>query len=172
MSRTNPEADPSTDAPPDAEEHSATVEVDIDHAAEDVWTALTSDEGLSRWMGDGATIVPEPDGTITVPDPATGRPRQGNVDHLENGERLDFTWWPIDDPDDISTVTIELQPTIEGTRIRVTETAPTPGVITASATPATATATSRSAWAWRMATLVVGGVVGGVERVGRRRVGA
>jgi uncharacterized protein YndB with AHSA1/START domain len=98
-----------------------TSELDIDADASDIWQALTTNDGLAPWMGEGASIDAEAGGDLFAPDPVGGRPRIGQVDHVGIDQRLDFTWWPSDDPDDRSQVSITLIPIEVGTRVQVVE---------------------------------------------------
>ena len=127
----------------------AHTELEIEADAAAVWRALTTDEGLAAWMGDGTTIDPTPGGNIVTPDPAGGRERTGEVERVERDQRLEFTWWPTADPDDRSYVSITLEPVEVGTRVRVVERPLSP--VLALATPSV----RRGAWAWRGASLTL-----------------
>ncbi|MEO0492867.1 MAG: SRPBCC domain-containing protein [Actinomycetota bacterium] len=82
---------------------------------DDVWEAITADDGL------GAAIDPVPGGRVDGDDPVTGVRRVGAVEHVEVPRDLRYRWWPVDDPDQVSTVDISLTPADEGTTITVTE---------------------------------------------------
>ncbi len=127
----------------------AVADIELDAEADRVWTALTTDDGLSAWFGPGSTIDPREGGRITTPDIATGTPRTGRVTVARPGERLEFTWWPDDQPADRTAVTITLQPSELGashlTLARVVEARPLPAYNLGSC----------AAWGWRQALLCV-----------------
>lgn len=125
-----------TDVHTDAEH-----ELLIDAQPEDVWEALTSDDGLDDWLGEGTEVDPVPGGEIVTPDVVSDRPRRGQVDEVDPKRRFAFTWWPEDDHDDRSHVTITLVPTRAGTLVRVVERA----AAATSTTPAPAWVD----WMWR-----------------------
>ncbi len=129
-------------------DHVARTEIELPACRDDVWEALTSDSGLATWMGQEATIDPCPGGAISVPDIATGRPRDGYVEAIDPQRQLDFVWWPADDPAERSHVAIRLEPTEFGTKVVVVET------LRASATSA-AHACAQAAWSWRQAMCAV-----------------
>ncbi len=134
---------------PSADLPEAHIELDLAADFDDVWHALTSDDGLAPWMGEGASID-EPD-DLRFPDPVTGRPRRGIIDNIDPNGRLAFSWWPEDDPELITHVAIALQPIDTGTRISVTETLPAAD----RALRATASMSASASWAWRCAALSV-----------------
>lgn len=164
-------------------ERIATIEVETTSSPSEVWQAITTDNGLAEWMGEGASIEPEVDGLIAVPDPVGGKERRGEVDGVRADEQLDFTWWPIDNPAERSRVSIVLTPIerdshrhpaergtqITGTRITVTESVPdrSSQSPTASIAPTTSVASAASVasatpvpattalWAWRVASIAV-----------------
>ena len=79
----------------------------IDAPPEDVWEAIATEEGRTAWLGD------ERDVHVTEAD----APRR-------------LVWWWLDD-DGVSRVQVELTPAVSGTRVTVTESAPTPFPLTA-----------------------------------------
>lgn len=126
----------------------AHTEIELPATRDEVWDALTSDSGLAPWMGEGAAVDARPGGAISVPDVATGRPREGQIESLDRGRRLGFVWWPEDDPAERSHVSISLEPTQIGTRVVVIET------LSASAAFG-GEATAQAAWSWRQAMCAV-----------------
>ncbi len=118
----------------------ACTSADIDADPEAVWQALTTDDGLAGWFGEGSVIGEEPGEALYVVDPVTGRPKTGLVETVIPEEQLDFTWWPIGEPDDASRVSITLAPADAGTRVTVTERPLRPGAAVMSASSSRALA--------------------------------
>lgn len=81
---------------------------------DEVWEAIT-DDGL------GVSIDPVPGGKVNGDDPVTGERRIGAIERVDAPNDLRFRWWPIDEPDRVSTVDITLTPTTAGTTVTVTE---------------------------------------------------
>lgn len=135
----------------------ATIHHDIAASPEQVWRALTTDDGLAPWMGDGASIEDAPGGEVVMPDVTTGRPRRGRVQSRERNRSLCYEWWPEDEPNAITDVSIELEPIEAGTRITVVERrAPRIGIAHASCAHITSVGMQAGAsWAWRGALLAV-----------------
>jgi len=84
-----------------------------------VWEAVGSPERLSRWLGVQVDVDIRPGGKGTVREP-DGAVRWVVVEEVEPGARLTFHWWPSN-PDEASTVVIDLEPVEGGTLVRVTE---------------------------------------------------
>jgi uncharacterized protein YndB with AHSA1/START domain len=82
---------------------------------DEVWEAITEDDGL------GPAIEAVPGGSVDGDDPLTGERRVGAVEHADAPNDLRYRWWPIDDPDRVSTVDITLEPAEGGTVITVIE---------------------------------------------------
>lgn len=133
-----------TEPEPAVADDDVVVSIDVDATPERLWEAITSDEGLASWLGRGARIDPRPDGDIEGPDIATGRPRRGTVDSVLPGQRLAFRWWPVDEPELVTSVTLVVEPGLERTRLTVTERVSTDACLDASA-----------AWQWRTALVAV-----------------
>lgn len=95
-------------------DRTVTRERTLDADLDEVWEAITNDDGL------GAAIDPVPGGLVDAPDPF-GPGKVGAVEFVEPPSRLRYRWWPIDDPDEVSTVEIALEPLDGGTRITVVE---------------------------------------------------
>lgn len=133
----------------------ARTSVDLPADQQRVWESLTTDEGLAKWMGEGASLDPTVGGEATFPDPVGGRERCGRIERVEPGRLLTYTWWPADDEDDASLVSIELTPLETGTRVDVAETA-----VQASASRSRSAATATNVqWHWRAAMLAVAGTI-------------
>lgn len=133
---------------------SITLDADLDS----VWRALTTDDGLAAWFGEGSTLDPRPEGAFAAPDIATARHRTGVVRRCDPGRRLELEWWPTDEPRDVSVVAFELSSHDDQTVATVTETRsndstpPCAGSSDAPRAMASASVTSGS-WAWRLAAL-------------------
>ncbi len=124
----------------------AATEIDIEATPHDVWEALSTDEGLAAWLGDGASIELIPGGAIHAPDPVSGIEREGTVEHVESDRNLRYRWWPVTDPGSPSSVDIDILPAQNGTRVIVVERPEIP-------LTALAVASARANWAWRGAML-------------------
>jgi len=105
-------------------EHEVTREIQLDAAPDEVWRALTDPEQLAGWLGTGAEIEERPGGALAI-DTEDG-PREGWVEEIEQGRRLSL-WWSAGD-DDASRVQFDLEQTLGGTRLVVTETRPLAGL--------------------------------------------
>ncbi len=121
----------------------ATTEIDIDATPAEVWDALSTDDGLAAWLGDGASIDPTPGGAIHAPDPVTGVEREGTVETGSPDDGLRYRWWPTADPGSPSSVMIDIVPIETGTRVIVVERPELP--LTA------VVASAHASWGWRAA---------------------
>jgi uncharacterized protein YndB with AHSA1/START domain len=82
-----------------------------------VWEALTEPERLEEWFATEVELDARPggEGVFRWGD---GDERAAVVRELEEAERLVLDW------DDGGTVVLELEPVVEGTRVRVVESSP------------------------------------------------
>ena len=71
------------------------------------------------------------------------------MERIDDGQRLDFTWWPALRPADRSSVSITVAPTESGCRVRVTE--------RRVEARASANRLPVGLWAWRLAVLSLAG---------------
>lgn len=134
----------------------AIVRVDIDAAPDDVWQALTTDDGRTSWLGDGSKIGDDVGDEIHVNDLVTGQRKCGVLDEVTPGHRLGYTWWPETSPADATRVAISLEPIHTGTRITVVESRPVAATASVAPTPrAVAMAGVATDWAWRTALLAI-----------------
>jgi uncharacterized protein YndB with AHSA1/START domain len=92
-------------------------EIIVPEAPEEVWEALTEPERLEDWFASEVELDARPggEGVFRWGD---GDERRAVVREVEEGERLVLDW------DDGGSVAIELEPAVEGTRVRVVETSP------------------------------------------------
>jgi uncharacterized protein YndB with AHSA1/START domain len=61
----------------------------VDHPVEDVWSFITSPEGIAIWLGGGVTVLPEPGEGYETTDGVRGETRS-----LRDLDRLRLTWQP------------------------------------------------------------------------------
>jgi uncharacterized protein YndB with AHSA1/START domain len=81
--------------------------VELEAAADEVWSAITDPELRAHWLDDD-----------------DARARTVRLDEVDADRRLVWTWWRHDDESGASTVEIVLTPTAVGTRLVVTEILP------------------------------------------------
>jgi uncharacterized protein YndB with AHSA1/START domain len=103
-------------------DHEVTRSVELDAAPAEVWDALTEETLLAEWLADEVEIEAEPGGEI-VCRYADGEERRGEVELVEEAERLAWSWWRKGD-DGPSRVELILDAVAERTRLTVIETAP------------------------------------------------
>jgi uncharacterized protein YndB with AHSA1/START domain len=96
--------------------------VDLEAAPAEVWDALTEEALLGEWLADEVELEAEPGGEI-VCRYADGEERRGEVELVEEAERLAWSWWREDDASP-TRVELVLDAVAEGTRLTVIETAP------------------------------------------------
>jgi uncharacterized protein YndB with AHSA1/START domain len=96
--------------------------VELDAAPTEVWDALTEEALLGEWLADEVEIEAEPGGEI-VCRYADGEERRGEVELVEEAERLAWSWWREDGAGP-SRVELVLAAVADGTRLTVIETAP------------------------------------------------
>jgi len=104
--------------PATAEQVSRSVDLDAPPAA--VWDALTEEALLGEWLADEVEIEAEPGGEI-VARYADGEERRGEVELVEEAERLAWSWWR-EDGAGASRVELVLDAVADGTRLTVIET--------------------------------------------------
>jgi uncharacterized protein YndB with AHSA1/START domain len=105
--------------PVDAER--VTRSVELDAAPAGVWDALTEDGLLGEWLADEVELEAEPGGEI-VCRYADGEERRGEVELVEEAERLAWTWRREGGAP--SRVELVLDAVADRTRLTVIETAP------------------------------------------------
>jgi len=97
--------------------------VDLEAAPAEVWDALTEESLLREWLADEVELEPEPGGEI-VCRYADGEERRGEIELVEEAERLAWSWWREGD-DGPSRVELILDAVADTrTRLTVIETAP------------------------------------------------
>jgi uncharacterized protein YndB with AHSA1/START domain len=90
-----------------------------------VWRALTDPEWLSQWLADSVEVELVPGGEARFV--VDGRARSGWVEEVcaptdDGTGHLSF-WWQADD-EPASRVCLEIEPGVDGTRLRITEARP------------------------------------------------
>jgi uncharacterized protein YndB with AHSA1/START domain len=118
--------------------------VDLDATPAAVWDALTEPALLAEWLADEVEIDPEPGGQI-VCRYADGEERRGEVELVEEAERLAWSWWREGDGDP-TRVELILDAVAAGTRLTVIETATVFGTVPFEAAGPLLVAGSPAAW--------------------------
>jgi uncharacterized protein YndB with AHSA1/START domain len=96
-------------------------EIELDAPPDDVWEELADPDRLGAWFGAGVDLAVEPGGTGTFSFPG-GEMRRARVVDVEEGRRVSFLWWPVAPAVGRPThVTITIEPTGAGSRVRVRE---------------------------------------------------
>jgi uncharacterized protein YndB with AHSA1/START domain len=103
-------------------EPGVTRSVDLDAPPAAVWDALTEEMLLGEWLAEEVELEAEPGGEI-VCRYADGEERRGEVELVEEAERLAWSWWRAGD-EGPSRVELVLDAVADGTRLTVIETAP------------------------------------------------
>jgi uncharacterized protein YndB with AHSA1/START domain len=103
--------------PANAEKVTRSVDLDADPA--EVWDALTDEGRLGEWLADEVELEPAPGGEI-VCRYADGEERRGEVELVEEAERLAWSWWREGFAP--SRVELVLDAVADGTRLTVIET--------------------------------------------------
>lgn len=98
--------------------------VEITKPPADVWTALTTADGLSSWFGDKVTVDLRPGGSIHMSWNESDDVADMRVERIEEPTVFGFTWHvyglPEDDPRR-TYVEFTLEPAGAGTRLSVVE---------------------------------------------------
>jgi uncharacterized protein YndB with AHSA1/START domain len=102
-------------------EPGVTRSVDLDAPPADVWDALTAETLLREWLADEVELEAEPGGEI-VCRYADGEERRGEVELVEEAERLAWNWRR--EGGEPSRVELVLDAVAAGTRLTIIETAP------------------------------------------------
>ena len=95
---------------------------ELDLLPHELWELIADGERWSDWMVDVAEIEVEPGATgeVTVED----EQREVHIDHVEEGERVGFTWWPVGWPNYASTVELHIVQSRRATVLEIVETLP------------------------------------------------
>ena len=132
---------------------SVTRETVLNLDSDDAWRAVTEAEQLEEWLADEVEIDLVEGGDLRVRFEDGGE-RAGTVEEVTPLERVVFRWHPVPDAGLETTVRIELEPALGGTRITVVETG-FDALPVASASGCAAV----NAWAWEARLQAVEGPV-------------
>jgi uncharacterized protein YndB with AHSA1/START domain len=102
--------------------HTVARSVLLDVAPEQVWEAITDERALSEWLAPEVEVEPQVGGEI-VCRYEDGEERRGEVELVEEAERLAFHWWREEGGP--SRVEFIVDAVAEGTRLTVIETSAT-----------------------------------------------
>jgi uncharacterized protein YndB with AHSA1/START domain len=99
-----------------------TREIELPAQPDEVWRSVTEPDELGDWLEADVELDPRPGGTGSFRF-ADGEVRRALVRDVEPGQRLAFTWWPLtgDDVGRATTVTITIEPSGDGSRLRLVE---------------------------------------------------
>jgi uncharacterized protein YndB with AHSA1/START domain len=99
-----------------------TREIELPAAPDEIWKQVAESDRLGDWLDADVEIELRPGGAGTFGF-ADGEVRRAMVRDVEPGRRLAFTWWPLtgDDMGRTTTVTITIEPSDEGSRLRLVE---------------------------------------------------
>jgi len=100
-----------------------TREVELPASPDDVWQQVTDSDRLGEWLEADVELDPRPGGSGSFRF-ADGEVRRALIRDVEPGRRLAFTWWPLTGVDvgRSTSVTITIEPTAAGSRLRLVET--------------------------------------------------
>ena len=100
-----------------------TREVELPASPDEVWEQVSDSDRLGEWLEADVELDPRPGGSGSFRF-AEGEVRRALVRDVEPGRRLAFTWWPLTGVDvgRSTSVTITIEPTHAGSRLRLVET--------------------------------------------------
>ena len=101
-----------------------TKEVELPASPDEVWEQVADSDRLGEWLEADVELDPRPGGSGSFRF-ADGEVRRAMVRDVEPGRRLAFTWWPLtgEDVGRSTSVTITIEPSDVGSRLRLVETA-------------------------------------------------
>ena len=133
---------------------------------DELWRTLTDPTEVGWWLGESVDWDFVLGGDVRVLD-EDGDERLGRIEEIDEGRRLRFVWWPVDDDASISEVTYVVEPDDDGCLLTVTERPCFVGEVVSSSASAVASADRWGVWDSRLVGVVgVVGVVGAVGSVG------
>lgn len=107
--------------------HTVTRSVVLDAAPAEVWEAITDEQLLSEWLAPEVELDPEEGGEVVCRF-EDGEERRGEVESVEEAERLAFSWWR--EGAGPSRVEFLVDAVAGGTRLTVTESGLAPSATT------------------------------------------
>lgn len=96
--------------------------VELEMSPDDLWSLIGDGDRWAEWMVDESDVEVAPGGAGSVTD--DGVERGVRVVEVVHGEQVRFEWWPVGEPDAISTVELVVAPNDTGAVLRVVETFP------------------------------------------------
>jgi uncharacterized protein YndB with AHSA1/START domain len=99
-----------------------TREVELPAAPDEIWQQVAESDQLGEWLDADVELEVRPGGAGTFRF-ADGEVRRAMVRDVEPGRRLAFTWWPLTGErlGRATTVTITIEPSNDGSRLRLVE---------------------------------------------------
>ena len=99
-----------------------TREIELPATPDEIWEQVAASDRLGDWLDADVEIEVRPGGAGTFRF-ADGEVRRAMVRDVEPGRRLAFTWWPLtgERMGRATTVTITIEPSNEGSRLRLVE---------------------------------------------------
>src|SRR5262245_25736330 len=92
-----------------AEETSVRREIDLPLDGDVVWSRISEGTAWEGWLGDEVHVAVEPGAGGSVIDD-DGVERTVSIERVDEGERVEFVWWPTDEPDHRSRVGLVVVP--------------------------------------------------------------
>ncbi len=93
--------------------------VDTDLPPDELWSLVGDSEAWASWMVDDADVDLDAGGGTVLDD---GVQRDVRIDDVDPAGRVVFTWWPHEQPGEMSTVELVVLPAAAGSSLRITET--------------------------------------------------
>jgi uncharacterized protein YndB with AHSA1/START domain len=99
-----------------------TREIELPATPDEIWELVAESDRLGEWLDADVELDMRPGGAGTFRF-ADGGVRRAMVRDIEPGRRLAFTWWALtgEDVGRATTVTITIEPSDEGSRLRLVE---------------------------------------------------
>ena len=99
-----------------------TREVELPASPDEVWEQVAESDRLGEWLEADVELDARPGGSGSFRF-ADGEVRRALVRDVEPGQRLAFTWWPLTGAEvgRATTVTITIEPSDAGSRLRLVE---------------------------------------------------
>ena len=93
---------------------------DLDMDVDRLWSLISTSDGWKSWLVDDADVVIAPAGNGTATSEGVHRTVQ--IDSVDAGRAVGFSWWDRDDPSSASYVQLDVVALPEGrSRLQITE---------------------------------------------------